>query len=281
MNRLATSLGALVVGLIVGLGLGYAAFHTTAPTTTGGTGMETQTPTSMGAGEYGNYTASENYTVKLAYNEKVGLYLVDWKGRTLYFFAKDYNGSSACYGECANHWPIFYVENLKPGPGLNPDDFGVITRKDGSKQITYKGWPLYYYAGDAKPGDINGDGVKGVWFVAKPDYTVLVAVKPGLGKYLVDAYGRTLYIFAKDTNGTSTCYGECAQKWPPFTPSSLVIPSTLSLADFGFTVRSDGSVQLTYEGHPLYYWINDQARGDTTGHGVKGVWFVASVGEGS
>ncbi len=276
MNRTIALVGILVVGLIIGLALGYAAFHNTPNTTTGAV-QTTQTP-ATGNMEEEKY---ENYTVKLAYNDKIGLYLVDSKGRTLYFFAKDYNGSSSCYGQCAQHWPAFYTSSLKVSPGLNPKDFGVITRMDGMKQLTYKGWPLYYYAGDYKPGDINGDGIKGVWFVAKPDYTVLVAVKPGLGKYLVDAYGRTLYIFAKDTNGSSTCYGMCAQKWPPFTPRSLVIPSTLNITDFSFIARNDGTAQLAYRGHPLYYWINDHARGDTTGNEVKNVWFVASINEGS
>ncbi len=271
-RSLATLIGALIVGIIIGAAIGYAV----KPSTQQPPVMETYTTTSVPQ-VTSQTPAMEEYTVKLAYSEKYGLYLVDANGRTLYFFAKDYNGTSACYGACAEKWPPFYVENLNVAPGLNPDDFGVITRKDGTKQITYKGWPLYYFAGDQKPGDINGDGVKGVWFIAKPDYTVMIAVKPDLGAYLVDDKGRTLYYFAKDVNGTSTCYGTCAEKWPPFTPSSLIVPSTLNLADFQFIVRDDGTVQLAYKGQPLYYWINDMKRGDTNGHGVKGVWFVASI----
>jgi len=284
-------IGVLVVGLVIGLVIGYATYSPSSratPITTTATITNTvtetvtktiakpvtttETVTKPASGE-----KHEEYDIKLAYSEEYGFYLVDSKGRTLYFFAKDYNGSSSCYGACAEKWPVFYVEEPKIGPGLNPEDFGVITRKDGSKQLTYKGWPLYYFIGDKSPGDINGDGVKGVWFVAKPDYTVMIAVKPGLGAYLVDSRGRTLYFFAKDGEGISNCYGDCAEKWPPFMPKRLIIPSTLNLTDFSFTRREDGGIQLVYKGYPLYYWINDKRMGDTSGHGVKNVWSVAFV----
>ena len=274
MNKETLAVAGLIIGLLIGVSIGYTAFRGTAPQGAPQTVTSTYTATKT---KTETKTQTEEYSVKLSYNKNTGLYLVDKEGRTLYFFAKDTNGSSSCYGACAEHWPIFYTDNLKVGPGLNPADFGVITRSNGQKQITYKGWPLYYFAGDKKPGDVNGDGVKGVWFVAKPDYTVLVAVKPGLGMYLVDDKGMTLYVFAKDTNGSSSCYGACAEKWPPFTPRQLVIPSTLNISDFSFVKRSDGTTQLAYKGQPLYYWVNDHYRGDTTGHGVKNVWFVAST----
>ena len=298
MSRSLTLIGMLVVGLVIGLVAGYAIYAptgqkpSTTPTVTSTvtsiatstttvtatkTLKETTTMTTTVTKTVSGAGYKEEYDVKLAYSEKYGFYLVDSKGRTLYFFAKDYNGSSACYGACAEKWPVFYVENPKIGPGLNPKDFGVITRRDGSKQLTYRGWPLYYFAGDKKPGDINGDGVKGVWFVAKPDYTVMVAVKPGLGAYLVDSRGMSLYFFAKDKEGVSNCYGHCAENWPPFEPTRLVVPSILNLTDFSFTKRSDGGVQLVYKGYPLYYWVNDEKRGDTTGHGVKNVWSIAFV----
>ena len=220
--------------------------------------------------------------MKLAYSEKYGFYLTDARGMTLYIFTADYDGQSHCQGKCASNWPVFYVDQVKPAPGLDPADFGVIVRPDGSKQVTYKGHPLYYFHKDQKPGDIKGDGLHppaGYWLVAKPDYTVLVATKPGLGDYLTDARGMTLYFFARDTGLNSSCYGTCAQHWPIFTgePNRLVIPSILNITDFTFTVRSDGTVQLAYKGHPLYYFYKDQKPGDTLGQGVKNVWFVASI----
>jgi predicted lipoprotein with Yx(FWY)xxD motif len=65
-------------------------------------------------------------------------------------------------------WPPFYVENLNVNPDLNSRDFKVITRDDGTKQITYKGWPLYLYSGDTKPLETNGQAVNGLWFVVNP-----------------------------------------------------------------------------------------------------------------
>ncbi|MCE4601539.1 MAG: hypothetical protein F7C38_08330 [Desulfurococcales archaeon] len=273
--------GALfIIGLLIGVGIGYLLYYgkgvqaTTETTTVTKTMTETTTKTQT-------KLVKENYTIRLAYDPSVGLYLTDSKGMTLYIFAKDVNGSSTCYGECAKKWPVFYVDEIKPSPGLDPKDFSIITRKDGTKQVAYKGWPLYYFFKDEKPGDIKGDGVKNVWYVAKPDYTVLVGYKEGLGLYLVDSRGMTLYYFAKDVNGTPACYGACASKWPvfmpPTPPGEFVVPSILNITDFSFVQRSDGKIQVVYKGHPLYYWVNDKARGETTGHMVKNVWFVANV----
>ena len=90
------------------------------------------------------------------------IFLTDGNGMTLYTFDKDKQGESVCYGACAVSWPPFLVgENAKTKKG-----FDVITRKDGSKQWTYKNQPLYTWVGDSKPGDTNGDGVQGVWHVA-------------------------------------------------------------------------------------------------------------------
>ncbi len=222
---------------------------------------------------------NRNYTVMIAYDGKVGYYLTDGNGRTLYYFAKDVPGSgkSACYGgACAEKWPVFYTDKLVLPQGLKASDFSVITREDGKKQLAYKGWPLYYFFKDEKAGDINGEGVKGVWFVMKPDYTLMIAYKEGIGTYFVDPKGgMALYYFAKDVNGSSVCYGDCAQKWPTFGPEHVSVPSTLDLADFSYVEREDGTYQLAYKGWPLYYFFKDEKPGgDTNGEGVKDVWYV-------
>jgi predicted lipoprotein with Yx(FWY)xxD motif len=87
-------------------------------------------------------------------------------GMTLYTFDNDPAGSgkSACNGPCAQNWPPLAATDADRGHG----DYSVVTRDDGSKQWAYKGKPLYFWAKDAKPGDATGDGVKGVWHVAKP-----------------------------------------------------------------------------------------------------------------
>ncbi len=92
-----------------------------------------------------------------------GSILTDKSGMTLYTFDKDKAGESVCYGACAEKWPPFIAgEYAKAKKG-----WGIISRKDGSKQWTYNDQPLYTWVGDTKAGDTTGDGVKGVWHVAK------------------------------------------------------------------------------------------------------------------
>ncbi|MDD1750516.1 MAG: hypothetical protein LUO89_11655 [Methanothrix sp.] len=113
------------------------------------------------------------YSVNLATNSTLGTYLVNQTGFTLYYLTKDApgNGTSSCYGECSAVWPSFYVDKLTVAQGLNATDFAVNNRTDGSKQIAYKGWPLYLYSKDTKPKDTNGEGVNKVWFVINPTMT--------------------------------------------------------------------------------------------------------------
>ncbi|MDD1752995.1 MAG: hypothetical protein LUQ38_07900 [Methanotrichaceae archaeon] len=100
-------------------------------------------------------------------NVQLGPYLTNETFFTLYHYLNDTpgSGSSSCNGNCAKIWPPFYVENLNVNPTLNSNDFSTITRNDGMKQLTYKGWPLYLYSGDTKPYQTNGQNVKNVWFV--------------------------------------------------------------------------------------------------------------------
>lgn len=92
--------------------------------------------------------------------------LVGPDGRTLYTFTKDSAGSgaSACYQQCATNWPPLPVAS-----GAKPiGDFSIVQRTDNTQQWAYKGWPLYYFAKDSQAGDKRGDGVGGVWKLAKP-----------------------------------------------------------------------------------------------------------------
>lgn len=85
---------------------------------------------------------------------------------TLYTFDKDTAGSgkSVCNGPCATNWPPL----MAAADAKDAGDYTVITRDDGSKQVAYKGKPLYFWAKDAKPGDKTGDGFNNVWHAAKP-----------------------------------------------------------------------------------------------------------------
>lgn len=101
--------------------------------------------------------------------------LTDNNGMTVYTFDNDTpdSGESACYNQCAVNWPPVSPDDV------SNDDIGAITRKDGSKQATYKGAPLYYFVADKAAGDKKGDGLKGVWHVVKPGKSMGTEKKTG------------------------------------------------------------------------------------------------------
>jgi predicted lipoprotein with Yx(FWY)xxD motif len=109
-----------------------------------------------------------HHEVKVSNKDGVGKFLTDAKGMTLYIFKKDSPGKSACAGPCVEKWPLYSMENVAAPDGVKAGDFGTITREDGKKQTTYKGMPLYYFAGDKKAGDVTGQGMGNVWYVANP-----------------------------------------------------------------------------------------------------------------
>lgn len=111
---------------------------------------------------------ADHHAVKVAKKDGVGSYLADAKGRTLYTFKNDMPGMSHCEGACADNWPIYFAEKVDAKEGVAAKDFGTITRADGKKQTTYKGMPLYYFAGDKASGDVNGQGKKDAWYAAGP-----------------------------------------------------------------------------------------------------------------
>jgi predicted lipoprotein with Yx(FWY)xxD motif len=108
------------------------------------------------------------------------------------------------------------------------------------------------------------------------EYTITTMTKAGIGDYLVDGKGMTLYYFTKDTTGKSNATAAIIAIWPIFYTANLALPSNLNAADFGAITRDDGSMQTTYKGWPLYYYIKDLAAGDTVGQGFNGVWFVVN-----
>jgi predicted lipoprotein with Yx(FWY)xxD motif len=109
-------------------------------------------------------------SLQLLENEKAGEYLADSQGRALYYFKKDEAGKSNCSGDCLANWPAFTQEDFAVPEGFDKKDFDTITREDnGEKQVTYKGFPLYYFAKDQQEGDVNGQGVKDVWFVVNSE----------------------------------------------------------------------------------------------------------------
>lgn len=85
-------------------------------------------------------------------------------GMTLYTFDKDKTGASNCYGDCADSWPPYLAKANAKAPAAG---FSIIKRKDGTSQWAKDGAPLYFWVGDTKPGEATGDGVGGVWHLAK------------------------------------------------------------------------------------------------------------------
>lgn len=97
-----------------------------------------------------------------------GRYLVDSRGMALYRFTLDTDRTPTCVEECSDLWPPFYGDPVA-GEGVDPDLAGNGERPDGSIQVTYGGFPLYFYSGDTEPGDTNGHGFNDVWFLVGPD----------------------------------------------------------------------------------------------------------------
>jgi len=105
-----------------------------------------------------------------------GVILIDGQnGPTLYRYTPDGTGPSTCYGACATAWPPLTVPAgttvVTAGAGVPTGTLGTVTRTDGTLQVTFRGMPLYRYAGDSTPTATNGQGVEGTWFVVQPSAT--------------------------------------------------------------------------------------------------------------
>ena len=246
--------------------------------------------------------------VQLTTNSKLGSILTDQEGRTLYYFANDATSVNNCTGDCELIWPPFHVENLsadKLGTGLSLADFKTIKTGSGKKQLVYKGRPLYYYAPVVNgkntleaPGQTKGENVQGVWFVAKPDYTIMLTnaqlvgldgknytstYKEGKGKtlYFTDGNGVTLYTFTNDKKNKNTFTKQDFSNnnvWSIYEKDKIVVPSSLNKSDFG-SIIVFGKKQLTYKGWPLYQFGQDKmVMGSNKGVSFPkpgGIWPVA------
>lgn len=144
-----------------------AAAPTTAGSATGGAttaGGGTAT-TAGGAGTSGTGAEPMGDATVMVAETDLGEILVDGEGRTLYLFTPDEQGPSTCTADCLANWPSL-TGPAAAGEGVDESLLGTAARPDdGSEQVTYNGWPLYYFAADPNPGDINGQGVGDIWFV--------------------------------------------------------------------------------------------------------------------
>jgi predicted lipoprotein with Yx(FWY)xxD motif len=233
------------------------------------------------------------------------VYLTGANGMTLYFFGKDtVPGQTACTSDaCKQNWPAATVPadgTLPAAPAGATGTFSTFVRSDdGTTQLAYDGHPLYYFAGDKAPGDTNGEGLFALWWVADvagglpapsaapsaaasaeasaagETYTLALSS----GGYLTGEDGKSLYVFAKDTTpNQSACTSDtCVQNWPAWTIDSgeTVVAGSGVSGTIATFARADGSMQVTYNGKPLYTFAGDSKAGDTNGDGVGGVWSLA------
>jgi len=234
----------------------------------------------------GNQPPAPVSDIGVSSSSSLGSYLVSSSGRTLYYFGVDLPGVggaapiSNCEGSCLAIWPVFHVDSPSLAAGLSASDFGELVRADGSKQTTFKGWPLYLYVGDSRAGDTKGDNLNdfGPWYVIRdPFYSALVLSKAaGPSLYLADPAGRTLYVSSQDTVGTanaapvSACDGACLTNWPVFLAGSDAVPTGVDPSKLTTFTRADGAMQSAFDGHPLYFFAGDNAPGDDNGRGVNG-----------
>jgi predicted lipoprotein with Yx(FWY)xxD motif len=250
------------------------------------------------------------FDINLSTSPKLGQYLTNNHGQALYSFANDADGLSSCTGGCEAMWPAFSADlaTAKLNAGLNASDFATITTTGGKKQVTYKGWPLYTYSptgsgGYGNTGNIaegsgstKGEGFGGLWFVAKPDYTIMLADKQLKGLdgnnyksdyskgdgntiYFTDAAGRTIYTFSADSfnlNKFTKTDLSNNNVFPLYEQTNAVAPSVLDNSLFG-NITVAGKKQLTYKGWPLYYFGKDSVRGLNLAVSVPvaGKWPVA------
>ena len=154
----------LIGGLVLAGGLMFAACSSSTPVA--GKGYGAAPPASSG---------SAPVTVKTEAS-KLGTILVDAQGRTLYAFTNDANGMSTCNGACADAWPpVAATPNNTVGGGVDPALLSQVARADHTSQLKVGKWPVYLYAGDGAPGDVNGEGSGGTWFVLAPDGSLIKA----------------------------------------------------------------------------------------------------------
>jgi predicted lipoprotein with Yx(FWY)xxD motif len=165
---MAAKLGVPVAAGLLAAACGTAAGSTTAGSTTAGS-------TTAGTSASGSATA----TVIEAHAGSAGSFLTNGSGRAVYLWAADSMNKSACSGACAGAWPpVTAIGQVTAADGAKAADLGTITRSDGTKQVTYDGHPLYYYAGDSGPGQTNGQGSDSFgakWWLVAPAGTKITA----------------------------------------------------------------------------------------------------------
>ena len=223
-------------------------------------------------------------------------------GRTVYRFDNDSANpsQSTCFEACAELWePVLAGDGVEvEGGGIDERLLKTIDRPEG-KQVTLKGWPLYYFKSDLNLGELAGQGRGGLWFAVNPEggkakstvktetpppaaqkdvQTLTVNVVDGFMPFVTNQAGRTIYRFDNDSAkpSRSTCFDECTKKWEPVLAGKngvKLLSNKIDSAKVGTIDRTEGK-QLTLNGWPLYYFHKDKKLGETAGYGVANAWFA-------
>ena len=209
----------------------------------------------------------------------LGTILVDQEGFTLYAFLNDTDGESSCTGDCLANWPAAVVEGGELNVGdLDASMFSTVENAEAGTMLKMGDWPLYRFAGDAAPGDVNGQGVGEVWYVVGPlgaPATLVNTRETSAGPIVVNSAGMTLYAFLNDTEGESSCTGECLANWP-----AAVIgehdPAVLDPALWSTVENPEAGAMLKVGDWPLYTFAGDEAPGDVNGQEVGEVWYAVA-----
>jgi predicted lipoprotein with Yx(FWY)xxD motif len=164
-----------VVGAVVVAGCGGGSSSST--TSSEPNGGEEAAATAGSSGESAASSSSGESTIAGAKISGLGTALVDAEGMTVYEFTPDKGPTSTCYGSCEAAWPpVMASGEPTAGEGAMSSALGTTKRKDGTMQVTYNGRPLYTFVGDKAPGEANGQGDEGVWWVLDESGT---AIKTG------------------------------------------------------------------------------------------------------
>lgn len=198
-----------------------------------------------------------------AASSPVGQILVDAQGRTLYAFTNDVNAQSTCTGTCAEAWPPQIVdESWTVAPGLDSGIFSTSARADGTLQLMAGKFPLYYFSGDAKPGDVNGQGSGGVWFAVTPNATTVPGPAVG-GAPTTAGAAPTTAAAAPATAG----YGKAAVGPTTTASAATAAPSIVGVAD-----NALGSIVVDSKGRTLYAFTKDVDGTSTCVDGCAKAW---------
>jgi predicted lipoprotein with Yx(FWY)xxD motif len=219
--------------------------------------------------------------VSVTNDATLGSILADGNGMTLYVWDRDEAGQANVTTAAPAVWPPFIVSAAPTGA----NGLGTAMRSDGTLQATAGGRPLYFFANDTAAGETKGQGVGNSWWVVSAGAMdemmattdMVMASETAKGLILTDAAGMSLYTWDRDDPTAMTITTTASASWPLYLVSDVPMAPAGLPGMIGAAPRHDGGMQGTFNGWPLYYYVNDKAAGDTNGDGVGGIWHLIAL----